>query len=569
MLIIIKNFFIAPFYEGDPERTQDAKTVHNVALALLGLAAFSLPFIFLLEQPTQNFALYATVIGLLLWFFAIYLVKRGNNNAAKFIILIVNTFNLFGVVFATGGMTRSTIFTTIFLLAMANLLFPKRGAINYGFVLLLVSSSIFGLGLFGLVPEPTVPNTERANFFVYLFTLIASASILAISSANAQRITEEIRNSAKELQTRNTELDRLRGVLESRVAGRTADLKKRANQLEAVAEISQAISNIQEREHQFSYITQVISEKLDYYHVAIFLLDDNQEYAVMRAASSSGGQKMLADEHKLKVGQEGIIGSVARSGQSRIALDVGEDAAYFGNPHLPETRSEIALPLLASGQVIGVLDVQSTEEYAFFTEDTEVLRTLAGQVAAAIENARLFSENQAALAQAEKVLRQFTKAGWSQYTQTIDHKGMLFADKKIKELSEVVSSPDIQSALQGSELVETEETLAIPIKVRGETIGVLGFRSKSGPRKWSREETALMQSAADRSALALENARLLDEAQRHASREQIIGEISTNIGAANNVESILQTTIEELGRRLSKTSGITIEMTNIVEKNNK
>lgn len=553
MLAILKNFFTAPFYEGDPEKTQDAKTVHRVALALLGLAVFALPFILLLEEPTRTFALYSSGIGLALWLFTIFLVKRGHNKPAKFIILIVNTSNLLVVIYSVGGLTRPTIYTTIFLVAMANLLFPKRGTFLYAIILLALSSTILILGINKLVPEPTIPDTELSNFYIYSFTLIASAVVLAIASANAQRNTETAQDNAQKLIARNTELSRLRTVLESRVEERTAALKKRAAQLEAVAEISQAISNIQERESQYPYITQTISEKLNYYHVAIFLLDDDQEHAVMRASSSPGGQVMLANKHKLRVGQEGIIGSVAQSGEARIALDVGEDAAYFGNPNLPETRSEIALPLLVGGKVMGVLDVQSAEEYAFFTEDTEVLRTLAGQVAAAIENARLFEETQTALNQAEQVLRQFTKEGWSQYTKTIQHKGMLFSEKEIRKLTEISESEDIQNAFKTNKLVETEETLAIPVKVRGETIGVLGFRSKSGPRKWSREELALMQSAAERSALALENARLLDDAQRRASTEHAISEISAKIGATTDIDNILKSTVQELGIQLGDT----------------
>src|SRR5690606_34214496 len=130
----------------------------------------------------------------------------------------------------------------------------------------------------------------------------------------------------------------------------------------------------------------VISEKYGFYHVGVFLLDENRTYAILTAANSAGGQKMLARQHRLKVGEQGIVGSVTGSGEPRIALDVGADAVFFNNPDLPESHSEMALPLRSGGQVIGALDVQSTETGAFTHVDVQTLGLLAEQVSLAIEN---------------------------------------------------------------------------------------------------------------------------------------------------------------------------------------
>ena len=147
------------------------------------------------------------------------------------------------------------------------------------------------------------------------------------------------------------------------------------------------------------------------------LLDDAREYAVLMAANSEGGKRMLARGHKLRVGQTGIVGYATGTGKPRIALNTGTDMVYFNNPDLPETHSEIALPLRVRDQIIGALDVQSTEPNAFANEDIEVLSTLADQVSIAIQNARQFEQTRKALSEAEALAKQFAQTGWQQFSK--------------------------------------------------------------------------------------------------------------------------------------------------------
>ena len=160
------NFFTAPTYEDEPEKTQDARTTHRVGIALLILAPFSIPFIFQLNSPIREFALGGTIAGFFIWLFTMYLVKREKLTAAKIIILAVNTTNLFGVVYAIGGLALSTIFTTIFLLALANLLFPRRGAMYFGALLLVIAATLYILNTVNLVPEPAIENTPFSVFLL-------------------------------------------------------------------------------------------------------------------------------------------------------------------------------------------------------------------------------------------------------------------------------------------------------------------------------------------------------------------------------------------------------------------
>ena len=558
----IRSFFSAPIYADDPEKNQDAMTTHRVGVVLLVLAAFSIPFILLLQRPVREYALGATILGMFIWTFTIHLVKQEKIAAAKMIVLGVNTVNLFGVIYALGGLEVSTVFTTMFLLALANLLFPNRGAIVYGIVLFTLTTTTYFLGTQNLLPEVTTPDTARSIFFIYTFTIVSVSGILAIASANSRRNLEMVRKNESELRERNLELDQLRKSLERRVMERTTQLEKRANQLEAISSVARSTTSLQNLEELLPAITKLVSSRFGYYHSGIFLLDENQEYAILRATNSEGGQRMLSRQHKLKLDAKSIVGYVTSRGEPRVALDVGTDAVYFDNPDLPETRSEMALPLRVGGRVIGALDVQSTEPNAFSTEDITTLVTLADQVAIAIENARLFSEAQEALKEAEEAFGRYVQQEWSSYAKQTKNTGYLFDGKRTTPSHEHGGNKKSTPLPQTGSLILQKEKkeLIVPIRLRGQIIGYLNVKSKNEDRKWTQDDLTLLESAVERTALALENARLVDSAQRRASRERTIGEISTKIGAVGEMEAIMQAAVEELGRRIGGATEVILEL---------
>jgi len=559
MLNALRSFFLAPIYKDDPEKTQEARTTHSVGIVLLGLGVFSSPFIFLLPSPIKEFALGGTGVGIFVWLFTIYLVKRGNHNLAKIIILVLNTVNLYSVIYATGGLTTSTIFTTLFLLALANLLFPRRGAIIYGSVLLILASILYGLGLAGLTQPSSTQITLQSIFFVFSFTLISVASILAISSTNYQRNLDASRKNESELRTRNIELDQLRDSLETRVTERTGQLEKRASQLEAISSVARSIATLQNMEELLPVITQLASKKFGYYHVGIFLLNESGEFAFLRATNSEGGQRMLNRQHNLKLDTNSIVGFSTSRGEPRIALDVGADAVFFNNPDLPDTRSEMALPLRVGSNVIGALDVQSTEPNAFTKDDVAILSTLADQIAIAIENARLFTEAQESLNETEETFSRYVKQEWAGFANQSKNTGYVFDGNRTVALDKAEKIKPL--AKTGQLSLEKESTeLTIPIKFRGQTVGILDVKSKRGNRQWTQDEITLLESAAERAAFALENARLVESAQRRSARERAIGEISTKIGAVSDIDAIMQTAVEELGRRIGGTAEVIFEL---------
>ena len=364
------------------------------------------------------------------------------------------------------------------------------------------------------------------------------------------RTGDEIEELGDEFNKMAEELAGLIGTLEERVAERTRDLERRAVQLAAAAEVAREAAAIRDVGELLDRVVHLISDRFGFYHAGVFLVDDLKEYAVLRAASSEGGQRMLARGHRLKVGEVGIVGWVAGTGQPRIALDVGEDAVFFDNPDLPLTRSEMALPLKVRGEVIGVLDVQSEEAAAFSEEDVAVLQTMADQIALAIENARLLEESQRALRELESLYGQQAREAWAEYVGprllAYRYTGVEVEPAPVAEMEE---QPPAERPVVREE--ENGRLLIIPVRLRGQAIGSIVLRREPGEGSWSPEDLALVEDVSDQIALALESARLLEETQQRAAREQALSEVTARFTRSLDMDAVLHTAVRELGRLLN------------------
>jgi GAF domain-containing protein len=270
------------------------------------------------------------------------------------------------------------------------------------------------------------------------------------------------------------------------------------------------------------------------------------------AANSSGGRKMLDREHKLRIGAEGIVGTVASSGEARIALDVGEDAVYFNNPDLPQTRSEMALPLIAGGEVQGILDIQSLEANAFSAEDIPTLQILADQLAIAMQNARMLLDTQEALFTARKATGEISQHGWQAMLKNIGATGYIgLSHGDIVQTTGNVDDNTSQALRTGNYLVSDDQhTIRIPIVTRGHTIGMLRLTKPPHTDPWTPEEISDVESLSDQISSTLDSARLYNESQQRAAREQTIGEITTSISAATEIDDIIRETVTQLGKAL-------------------
>ncbi|HET7143983.1 MAG TPA: GAF domain-containing protein, partial [Anaerolineales bacterium] len=321
---------------------------------------------------------------------------------------------------------------------------------------------------------------------------------------------------------------------------------KRAQELQTIVEIARFISTERDLEKLLPLITVTVSDRFGFYHVGIFLLDQSGKFAVLRASNSPGGQVMLKRQHRLEVGRTGIVGDVTGTGIPRVALDTGIEATFFNNPDLPETRSEMSLPLTTRGTIIGALDVQSTIANAFTDEDVSILSLLADQVAIAIDNVRLLEEVQNSLAESQSLFSDYLANAWQRKSDTavLGYQQTLAGGEVItsKMPNEPVSIPE-----------QNTRTIAIPIQVRDQVIGILNVSANSKEKTWNRDEVSIVEAVAERLGLALDNARLFEETSSRASRERLVSDITTKIRSTNDPQEMVKTAMEELQRALGAT----------------
>ena len=400
--------------------------------------------------------------------------------------------------------------------------------------------------------------------------------------------TRELASRSQELERANTELEEARRRQEAinrQLKEANERARRRAAQLQAVTEVGRAIAQVRAPERLLLEVTELISHHFGYYHVGIFMIDQAGRYAVLRAANSEGGQRMLARNHKLAVGGQGIVGYVTAAGEPRVALDVtsaslrrersierpvepGADAVHLAHPDLPDTRSEMVLPLQVGGQTIGALDVQSVEAQAFDSQDVAMLSVLADQVAIAIENTRLLQQSLESLAEADKAQRRYLQQAWQGFLQQRPDLQFEYTLEGVPSALDVELPITQQAVARGESAVMSDVTvkegdgtvaraaLSVPIKLRGQVIGVIDLHEADKARTWTEHEIALVQAVADQMAQTLEGARLFEQTQARAQREQLVGQITTRMRAASNVQDILRVTSEELAVALGVTRSV-------------
>jgi GAF domain-containing protein len=280
---------------------------------------------------------------------------------------------------------------------------------------------------------------------------------------------------------------------------------------------------------------------------------------------------MLARGHRIKVG-EGMVGWSVANSQARIALEAGADAMRLATVELPETRSEAAIPLRSRGQVLGALTVQDSRPGAFDQDAIAAFQAMADQVAVALDNARLFAENQAALDATRRAYGQLSQQAWAELLHARTDWGYRYTQNSVipttndwqpETLQAVQTGQMAQSGHQSVQRSpaslgepglggnETEvATLVVPLKVRDQVIGALSFRRGENDQAWAAEEIALLETLAEQLAVALESARLYQDVQRRAERERLTAQVTTRMRETLDMETVLKTAVQEVRQAL-------------------
>lgn len=520
----------------------------------VGLQATSVP-----ERVTEMVPLVAVwLVTPIIWFW------RGLNHRLRAWILVLLTFLVGIIVFWQDGLPGSGRIWLLLPPALAFVLLGPRSGIaaGVGGVLIYVCFAI-AIGQKWIIPR--VEEDPLALLIVEGGSFILVAAILTLLLRSfGQNWLEALMGASMA----NKQLEARTGELEDT----NVRLHRQTSQLQATAEIARAGSSILKPETLLNEVVNRIQEgfrTMDVYYVGLFLLEDagadaDEQSAVLRAATGEAGQLLLEMGHKLKVDETSAIGWCITYQRARIAMGMEEGTVQIDAVPMPHTRSEIALPLRSRGRILGALSVQSSQEAAFSEPDVVVLQTMADQVAIAIDNARLFSQTEAALKEVQATHRRYLAQAWKDFlvtrpeaqidyyqpgTESGDGEFLREARRAAMVHGRTVAIDNPSPGPDGEAPIP-QAALVVPLKLREQVIGTMALHETRRQRPWTTREITLAENVAEQFALTVENLRLMDETQRRAAREQLVGKISDQMQRAADMEALMRIAAEELNRVL-------------------
>lgn len=408
--------------------------------------------------------------------------------------------------------------------------------VQAGLIANLLSAGVFALfGYLILSQSITVQTLPGNDFSTALeswittgITLFFISNLISIATGSLIRGMELGNLSLEESFQETKELTNQLEEEQLQLKAQSENLQRRLIQIRTAAEISRTLGTILDPQELLHQVANLIQSRFNLYYVGVFLLDENNRFAVLSAGTGEAGERMVAENHQLSVGGSSMVGWATSHGQPRISLDVGEEQIRYKNPHLPLTRSEMALPLSIGNQINGAISIQSTEPNAFDDDDIVILQSIADSLAIALENARLFEQFEQSLREIQQLNRQYMTDSWQK----------IWASEEDRNISVVTGS--LPSNLNFNEI-------NIPLTLRGDQV-IGNINMATDQAELSPEERDFIEAVSNQAALALESARLLDEANKRVEQERAIRKLTADFSRSLDFESLLQTVVTELGQ---------------------
>ncbi len=368
--------------------------------------------------------------------------------------------------------------------------------------------------------------------------LTGVAQQIAGGDLHAQANIESHDETGQLAQAFNSMTAQLRGLigsLEDQVRERTAEL-------DLSMEVGQRAIAIRELSELLLTITEFIRQQFNLYYTQVYIVDDLERNLIVKAGTGPVGQELVSRHHNLPIGPGSIVGRVAAEHKSIVVSDTQNSTIHKPNALLPETRSEVAIPLLVQGRIIGVLDMQADKVNTFTEKNLTVFEAMATQLAISIDSAQQWALAQEAQHKVEGAIRQLTRERWTE--RLASHRENLGFTYDLSAIAPL--SMDNVKKANG----ETES--AVPVVIQNESIGQLSVEVPS-QRTLSTDEQGLLTAVAQQLAQKVENLRLFEQTQQRAIREQMARQIVDKVRASRDIESALKTAAEELAKNLGVT----------------
>lgn len=529
------------YYDEDPSTTRK-----GITLSILTFTFTLLSLVSLIIFPLFGFNSIATgftgIISVVSLGFVYILVRLGYLNWAGVLTVVVIGVLSTNPVGDMNSLREQALGIPVLILTIA------LSALLIGPRAMFITAFITGLAASWSLIFTETPQFTEAIFVVIVFLLIALVIYFLL---------QEVRIALAKTEIYTMELEQAKGNLEAQIVARTEALQ---TSFDLTSQVSAIITNNNNLQALLKQTIELIQQTFHFYHVHIYTYDRANSQLLMTSGSGEVGRILKKEKHHIDLGK-GIVGSVALNQENLVINNVDEFPNFIRNRLLPDTQSEMAIPMKRGGEVLGVLDIQNNVLNSFSELDAELMQALANQLAIAMHGLLLVAETEDALATVEALNKQLVEQRWEQALQQTQVTGYKYTPDEVSPTetawipsmslalnNEVTSEDDEVVHLQDD--AEQIESVAIPIKLRGQTIGILGLERNQN-QSWTKNELLVIQTIGEQIGLALEGARLFETTGRAAWRDRVVSESTAKLWASGELEEVMRIAVQQLGDTLS------------------
>lgn len=499
-------------------------------LTILQIACVFIVPMIVLSFPTASVSDRFLFIGLYIGLVAITILPAPYS-VRVFVLLLIPFAVGVNAIFSWGPWADGNIFL-LACVTLSSLLIDRRvdvTILSVSMVFIITLALLQQTGIYQL-SATAVPLTSTADWFIYCVDFLIIGIILIVALG---RLKSAFARVVKDMQSAFGILAVERMQLEENILKRTDELEAQTTQLRTASTVAKAMAEIQNVSDLLTSVTKLTAEKFGFYHVGLYILDEQKRTAFLQAASSMAGKQLIGQAFRVESDRRNIINLVVTQNRHVITSD-SDGSAFTRDVNFTLTRSRMLLPLAVRGNILGILDIHSEQPQAFSSQDAEILQTLADLVAISFDNARLINETKSLVSQLEMNTNIQTERTWRKLTS--------------RQKPAYQYTPAGVRPVFSTNKNDNDDGLHIPLVLHGQKIGMIKLKRKGEASHWSERERVLVEKIADQVALALENSRLVDEAQKSALRDQVIANVSTRVRETLDIESVVRTAATELRR---------------------